>query len=222
MLTAAVAGSPAVVNKKLKHIRQAIGSLGRVNSHALIGPSWKDQIKVWWRDRVISEEQRVVIDASAPLRGFHEGRPSDSGIQFLLDVPSKSVDENPEGFLLCTPLAPLSGTNSKLFVQITEELAAQHGVRFAMTLNMLTPRILEAVISLHFSRSSVDEKTRAHACVNELTTAFNRKGFYPYRVHNDPQDLVTMASPVLAEVNQSIKSIVDPNSIIAPGRYGLR
>jgi 4-cresol dehydrogenase (hydroxylating) len=222
MLTAAVAGSPSVVSEKLKHIRKAFGSLGRVHSHALIGPSWKDQIKTWCRDRILNENQRLVIEASAPLRGFHEGKPSDAGIQFLLDVPSQSVDDNPQGFLLCTPLAPLSGTNSKLFVQMTEELAAKHRVRFAMTLNMLTPRILEAVISIHFSRSLADESTRAHTCVSELTAAFNRRGFYPYRVNIDQQELVTTASPVMAEINQSIKRALDPNSIIAPGRYGLR
>lgn len=219
MLTAAIAGPPAIVNEKLRHVRKAVGGLGRVYTHVLIRPSWIDRLKTWCLDRILNREQRTVIKAAEPLRGFHMGKPSDAGIQFLLDSSNNSVDENPEGFLLCTPLAPLSGDSSTVFVRVAEGLAAKHRVRFAMTLNMLTGRVLEAVISIHFSRSSADEKARAHACVDELTAAFSKEGFYPYRANIDQQRRFAASSPVLTEVTGSIKSALDPNGIIAPGRY---
>lgn len=219
ILTTAVAGSPAIVNEKIKHIKKVLGPLGRVYSHVLTRPLWKDRLKSWCIDRILSREQRVLIQATEPLRGFHKGKPSDAGIQFLLQGPNASVDENPEGFLLCTPLAPLSGESALAFAQMAKEISAKHQVRFAMTLNILTSRTLEAVISVHFSRSYAEEKSRAHACVDEMTNAFADQGFYPYRVNIDQQQRFASLSPVLADVIRSIKRVLDPSGIIAPGRY---
>lgn len=161
----------------------------------------------------------MVLRATEPLRGFHQGRPSDAAIQFLQSRTNESVDENPEGFLLCTPLAPLSGASALTFMIKTKEHALKHQVRCATTLNILTSRVLEAVISAHFSRTCPEEKIRAHAFVNELTESFSHDGFYPYRINIDQQLRFTHSSPTLLETVRSLKATLDPNGIISPGRY---
>lgn len=233
-LTAAVAGSPKIANEKLKHIKRNLRAFGRVYSYSLSASSWKSNLKDWLIGCVLNREQKIVIEASKPLRAFHQGIPSNAGVQFLLPsvggnapaanqvdgTANATVDNSPEGFLLCTPLAPLSGESARVFVQVAQEQANKHQVRFAMTLNMLSNRILEAVISVHFARASAQERARAHQCVHDMTETFSNFGFYPYRINIDQQKTFQRWSPALGSAISSIKSALDPNKIIAPGRYG--
>jgi 4-cresol dehydrogenase (hydroxylating) len=220
MLTTAVTGSPDVVRAKLKHIKKNLRSLGTIYSHALIQPSRKDQMKSWLINRLMTSEQKILVESAKNLRGFHLGVPSDAGIRFLLNTPGKSVDEGSEGFLLCTPLAPLSGKNAQFFSQVAHEQAKKNKVRFAMTLNVLTGRVLEAVISVHFSRASQEDRDRAHACINGMTEVFCSQGFYPYRINIDQQEKFASISPMQEKISGSIKRALDPNAVLAPGRYG--
>jgi 4-cresol dehydrogenase (hydroxylating) len=220
LLTSAVTGSPDVVSAKLKHIKKDLRSLGTIYSHELIQPSRKDRMKSWLMNHLMTSEQKIVIEAAETLRGFHQGVPSDAGIRFLLSNPGKSVDESAEGFLLCTPLAPLSGKSAQFFSQAAQAQAKKHGVRFAMTLNLLTGRVLEAVVSVHFSRASQEELDKAHACINDMTEIFCSQGFYPYRINIDQQKKFSGISPPQEKISSSIKKALDPNAVIAPGRYG--
>lgn len=219
VLTGAVTGSPAIAKLKVKHIERALGSIGTVFSHALIHPSRRDRFKAWAVERLMTSDQRVVVKAAEAVRGFHYGAPSDGGIRFLLDGKQRSVDESAEGFLLCTPLAPLSGESARILSRVTKEVATRHHARFAMTLNILTDRVLEGVVSMHFSRESKRERDRAHACVDELTDTFAEYGFYPYRINIDQQRRLRGSQVPWSKITSSIKKVLDPNGVIAPGRY---
>ena len=89
-----------------------------------------------------------------------------------------------------------------------------------MTLNLLTGRVLEAVVSVHFSRASQEERDKAHACINDMTEIFCSQGFYPYRINIDQQKKFSGISPLQEKISSSIKKALDPNAVIAPGRYG--
>lgn len=221
ILTGAVTGSRDIVSAKLRHIKKTLRSFGLLFCHPLVQASIAEQIKSWLMDRLMTRQQKIVFDAAKALRGFHQGQPSDAGIRFLQTDVSKAVDKSAEGFLLCTPLAPLQGQSAQVFSQVAAEQAKKHQVRCAMTLNIISDRILEAVISVHFSRSSSEERDRAHACVNEMTEIFNGQGFYPYRINIDQHARFAGMSPSMAKVLSSIKQALDPKAVIAPGRYGL-
>jgi 4-cresol dehydrogenase (hydroxylating) len=218
-LTASVIGDPAIVKEKIRRIKKEIGSLGSIFVHSIDQSSWKSRMRTWLISRLANSEQRLVIAATALLRGLHIGQPSDAGIALLKTGSGASVDGGTEGFLLCTPLAPLSGKSADIFFQIAHQQAQHHDVRFAMTLNMITDRVLEAVISVHFDRASSDERDRAHRCIQEMTTAFQERGFYPYRVNIDQMNVSKESNPSLFSVLRELKTTLDPNGIISPGRY---
>lgn len=216
MLSAAVTGPLSLARQKTKHVKRALAPFGRVYVQDFQRPKWKSRIIDW----LLRPDQRLVLRASEQLRDFHLGKPSDAGVRFLMENSASSIDENPEGFLLCTPLAPLSGENARMFAQVVHDQGSKHRVRLAMTQNILTSRVLEAVISVHFLRRSSEERARAHSCLNEMTEIFSAQGFYPYRINIDQHRTFANISPAHASVIASIKSVLDPNGIIAPGRYG--
>ena len=219
VLTTAVAGSSGIVQQKLLQIKKRVSKMGQIYTHDFNQPGWKKKIEELFIGLLASSDQKTIVKASAKLRGFHQGVPSDAGIRFLLNNSGKSVDQSDLGFLLCTPLAPLTGQNAEFFYKTTSELANSLGVNYAMTLNMISDRVLEAVISVHFDNKNKDEINKAHAFVKSLNKFFSAKGFYPYRININEQAEKNEKLNSHSLVLEKIKKVLDPNGIIAPGRY---
>lgn len=218
MLTASVAGAGPILAEKMKVVRRELAPFGKIYAHDFAEAGWKKGLKAVLVNCFASAEQKMVIRAAAGLRGFHQGRASDDGIHFLKGPGERGVDEGAEGFLLCTPLAPLGGEGARIFRDLTREEAARFDTRVAMTLNLITDRVLEAVISLHFPRGDAAARDRAHACLARLDERFAAEGYYPYRVNID-QTKVPGRPPGLAAALASVKKALDPANILAPGRY---
>jgi 4-cresol dehydrogenase (hydroxylating) len=61
---------------------------------------------------------------------------------------------------------------------------------------------------------------RAQACYYELLETGRKQGFVPYRLGIQSMDLLNKENAV-PEMLRIFKQAIDPNHIIAPGRYGL-
>jgi 4-cresol dehydrogenase (hydroxylating) len=215
-VTMAVSGPKAVAQVKLSEVKKKLKGMGFIFSHSFDRCSWQSKVQNILLSIFASKDQKLIFNAAETLRGLHLGQPTNAGIQFLLD--NKKVDHSPEGFLLCTPLAPLAGASALIYNEIVKTHATKFDVRLAITLNIITEQILEAVISVHFDRKNLAERDRAHACVKEMTSAFSNLGFYPYRLNIDQMCDVLGQSPH-HQVVKLIKTALDPKGIIAPGRY---
>ena len=60
---------------------------------------------------------------------------------------------------------------------------------------------------------------RAEACERVVWDRMMADGFAPYRVSIDQMQRLTESRPEFFELVSQIKSVLDPNGIIAPGRY---
>lgn len=220
VLTTSVAGPAAIAKQKLQLVKKRVSKIGKIYAHDFTEEIWKKKIKEGLIQLLSNSDQKTVIKASEKLRGFHQGIPSNAGIQFLLNNESKTVDKSKTGFLLYTPLAPLSGDNAELFYKLTAELANTLSVKYAMTLNMVSDRVLEAVISVHFDNQIQAEVSKAHDFVDALNKIFSVRGFYPYRINiNEQARNNQKPSGQSSLVLEKIKKVLDPNGVIAPGRY---
>ncbi|MFS4460586.1 FAD-binding oxidoreductase [Bdellovibrio sp. HCB2-146] len=216
-LTVSVGGPAALADVRLQEVKKKLKPLGRIFVQSLQNNSFKSKMQSLLISLFASTEQKSVLAAAEKLRGLHHGQASNAGVQFLMQ--NGNVDTSKEGFLLCTPLAPLTGTSAQMYLDTLNAHAQKYPVKLAMTLNIITEQILEAVISVHFNREDAQEVEQAHACVRSLTESFSSRGYYPYRVNIDQiKDFTGMPVPHW-DLVRKIKSVLDPNGIIAPGRY---
>lgn len=116
---------------------------------------------------------------------------------------------------------PMSGERAveldRLGRGIYEELGLDYtimhvaGARFARSLHVLV-----------FNRGDPDENRRADECYLRLAREFASRGVgvgrAPIDYHRDHMD---MLAPSFSSATRAIKAALDPNGIIAPGRYGI-
>jgi 4-cresol dehydrogenase (hydroxylating) len=107
-------------------------------------------------------------------------------------------------------------------MEITEQIfAGKHGFLPFVTLNSASRNSLEGVINLLFRKNNPREAEKAHRCVDELVRVLMDKGYSPYRVGIQSMEHVVDSASPHWQLIARLKDIMDPNHIIAPGRYNL-
>jgi hypothetical protein len=71
-----------------------------------------------------------------------------------------------------------------------------------------------------FDRRDANATRRAHACYLALLEAGKNAGFLPYRIGIQAMDWLVRPGLPYWDLVASIKSAIDPQGIISPGRYG--
>jgi 4-cresol dehydrogenase (hydroxylating) len=100
-------------------------------------------------------------------------------------------------------------------------IGERYGHTLHVTLNLETATSAVAIISLQFDRSSKEQVDRAHACSDALLRYLRSQGIELYRARVDQMSDVTNHDPEYWNMIRSLKSVFDPDNIIAPGRYNL-
>ena len=83
---------------------------------------------------------------------------------------------------------------------------------------MITERSLACVISLTYDREVAGEDEKAAACYAELLSRLTESGFYCYRMTSQSAAGLE-SSEGYDSVLRALKRSLDPNQILAPGRY---
>jgi 4-cresol dehydrogenase (hydroxylating) len=118
-------------------------------------------------------------------------------------------------------MAPLTCEDTLALVRLTREASQRAGFEFNVSLNLVTPRAINAVVGIVYDREDPAETARAQVCHDELLEAYLEHGYVPYRA--SITDMTRLTTPdTFWDVCRSLKQALDPNGILAPGRYNLR
>lgn len=132
------------------------------------------------------------------------------------------LDATRYGMLACMPFLPADGRAVTDAVELVEKTCARYDLVPAIALNPVDANALESVINVYFDTTDDAQVRNAHACSAALHRALYEDGFRFYRV-----DIANMAyltgqdAPVWA-AGELIKDALDPDHIIAPGRYSRK
>ncbi|MCZ2080484.1 MAG: FAD-binding oxidoreductase [Bryobacterales bacterium] len=165
-----------------------------------------------------------ILEVVEPVYELMRGVPTDKPLSSTYwrkrtPVPSKmDPDRDRCGLLWCSPVTPTHGAQAQRLVQLSCDLVLSHGFEPIISLTLITERAIACIISLSYDRDIEGEDDRAMTCYKALLRAVMDAGYYPYRL--GVQSMWAMGcGNGFDQLLRSIKDVVDPNGILAPGRY---
>ena len=175
------------------------------------------------------QRKHMMVKVITPLYGLSKGVPSEAPMKGVYTSAGQPVPEegplNPDqgraGVLYCLPVIPMSGAEAAEAVQDSESVCAKYDLVAYITFNMINASCLEGVINVAFDRADAEAVKRAHACIAELQECFVAKGILHYQLGIHEMKRFVNEDDSFWQSVRDLKSVFDPNHIIAPGRYNL-
>ena len=132
--------------------------------------------------------------------------------------PDPDPDRDRCGLMWYAPVAPASGRSVARLTDIATDTLLEYGFEPMISLTMLTPRTISCVISITYDRDINAQDREARRCYDSLVARCTAEGYYPYRLGiQSLNDTGHHASYV--DLIRRLKKTLDPNGILAPGRY---
>lgn len=127
--------------------------------------------------------------------------------------------DNHWGSLWLSPMVPMTSHDVQAFLDLVRPLHVRYGFDPILSLSMLNPRILCCVMAIAFNKERSEDEERARQCYTELLDTLMRAGYIPYRIGIGSMDKLRENSDGFWQVASQIKQALDPQGILAPGRY---
>ncbi|MEO5953188.1 MAG: FAD-binding oxidoreductase, partial [Chloroflexia bacterium] len=138
-------------------------------------------------------------------------------------VPEKmDPDHDACGVFWCAPAVPFTGSHVARAVGCMETTMLAGRYEPIISIILLTERCAIVNASLIYDREEPGEDERALECYHTLLQNLLGLGYIPYRLGIQSMDSLPAPSGDYNEVMARIKSALDPNNILAPGRYELK
>ncbi|MFJ9752760.1 FAD-binding oxidoreductase [Streptomyces chartreusis] len=160
------------------------------------------------------------------IAGIIAGEPNDIAVSALMreygdESSPENLDQGRTGILFCLPTSAFDGRSAVSLVNLARTICSRNAFRSSITLNAINERTLQATIDITFDRHSPEHVNSARKCMAQLHESLPANGFIPYRVGiHDMHAIVDSGDPFWGAV-ADIKSALDPDHVISPGRYNL-
>jgi 4-cresol dehydrogenase (hydroxylating) len=223
----AVTGNNGQVKAALHEIKSRMGKLARVTvvSNGLLDLGYAVMNTL----RFIPQARALAASISAlrPLHNLSVGVPTNVAIDNLLwkyghsEWGTEKLDETNCGLMFISPALPSNGKVVAKLLTGMNAVAAKFGHVLYMTVNIETSMSLVAVINILFDRSKPESVKVAHECADALLQHIHEQKLSVYRARSDAMPDIVSRDPAYWEIVRGLKSELDPDNIIAPGRYNL-
>ena len=112
----------------------------------------------------------------------------------------------------------MEGQHVELVARIANDILLECGFEPSISMTLITERAVACVISICYDRREAGQDDQAMACYHRLRQELTERGYYSYRL--GIQAMSEMSGPDgYADLVWAIKNAVDPNGVLAPGRY---
>ncbi len=225
---AGISGSSAQVKAAVAEVKRVLGGSARVTvvdeTMLDIGFRLQHPLRHLWP---WARANAATISAIRPSQGLADGWPTDAAVKNLLwrfgapNLAARDLDQSSCGLLFINAALPLEGRAVVDVVQGMEAVASGFGHNLYVSLNIETTTSLVAVANLLFDRGDEGAVANARTCATSLWTYLRSRGLEVYRARADMmKDLVDAQDPFW-RIAWQLKSVFDPDNLIAPGRYNF-
>jgi 4-cresol dehydrogenase (hydroxylating) len=132
--------------------------------------------------------------------------------------PDPDPDRDGCGLIWTAPVAPMEGDEALRLSRMVETRLLAHGFEPMISFTLLTERALACVVSITYDRAKPGEDEKAMDCYLELQSELEREGYYSYRLAT-PALPAPCADTAYGRLLKGIRTALDPNDVLAPGRY---
>lgn len=123
------------------------------------------------------------------------------------------------GMLWVSPILPMRGAEVLALHALVEPVFSAHGFDLFVTFSMINERSLGGVITVAYDKDDLAEVERARRCYSSCFKLLMAAGYIPYRVGNQSMADLDPQHDVYWQTVARIKAALDPDNLIAPGRY---
>jgi 4-cresol dehydrogenase (hydroxylating) len=132
------------------------------------------------------------------------------------------IDEAPDvnGFVCALPVVPFAGRSVRQAVSAVEEISEAMGVQAYCNFVGMTPVALEGFFRVFFDRADPEAIATAHQWNRRVHKRLRDMGFPPYRLNIEQmQEQIQQSDDSFWDTILQIKNTLDPDHVLAPGRY---
>jgi 4-cresol dehydrogenase (hydroxylating) len=169
---------------------------------------------------------RRVLKLMAPVYNLMKGVPTASTLASTYWRKRGPIPATPDpdrdgcGLLWCSPVVPNTGKDATQVTALASDVVLRYGFEPQISISLATERSLICVISLTYDRGVAGEDERAKSCYQALTGQLLALGYPPYRLNVGSMNALDNDNdPAYANALRALKAALDPNGILAPGRY---
>jgi 4-cresol dehydrogenase (hydroxylating) len=159
-----------------------------------------------------------------PVLGLMRGIPTETQLSSAYWRKRTPPPANPHpdrdrcGLLWYAPVAGADGPQVEELTTLATGCLIKFGFEPMISLTMLTPRSVYAVVSITYDRDAPNQDEQAMACYSELARICSAAGYRPYRLGIQSMG-ADRHGGAYSKLLDSLKTAVDPNGVLAPGRY---
>lgn len=129
------------------------------------------------------------------------------------------LDRDKVGFIWVDPIIPFRGRQVREATDIIANAQVKHGFEPNIGLNCVTERSIFTTGAIVYDREEGDRDQQALACAREAVKNLTGAGYILGRLTTDSMSLLQSAQEGSRKLQDKVKSALDPNRILAPGRY---
>lgn len=126
------------------------------------------------------------------------------------------------GVIWCAPCLPFDGKHVRTVMNIIEQTFACYQFEPNISIICATERTVIVNIAILYDRDVVEEDKHALLCYNELLQRLTQEGYIPYRLGIQSMNALPPPKDDYREFLSALKSALDPNNILSPGRYDFQ
>jgi 4-cresol dehydrogenase (hydroxylating) len=177
---------------------------------------------------IVPRVSTEIMESFLSLYPILKGEPNESilGLAYFKNKdrqPGENLDPVRDkcGLIWFAPILPAVGNEIQLFFDEIKRICAKNRFETASILIQLNPRSFIGLVPLFFDRTNEEETARSQRTYDELCDWLMAHHYQQYRCCTPRMEKILECNHSYSTLMQTIKSALDPNGIIAPGRYGV-